>query len=210
MGKPVRRKRKVNQEIEETVARKPRRKRVLKSREKETSATLTNSELEYKVIKFKQVKDEIKKLQAVEKALRDELEAHMNTLQKDPKGHSLVRVVDAEGDLLSLQRQVRRKISVDEEALAKYLIENEYDDYLVPSKRIKKDVPEEDVINQLVEAESELVEDFVTFEEKRIEKAVMEGEIPAEDFESLCEVKETIVVTFVKEEDEEDKKEEEK
>lgn len=185
---------------------KPKPKRVkpkVRLKPKPKRVGMSESEVQYKVLEFRRLKEEKKEIEKREKELRDELEAYIEqNLEKEANGSALYSTLDEEGNKVSLQRRINKRISLDEERAVALLSQIPEGENIVEEEEVvSKEVTQDQILEILQEHAPEYLERKQVVNEDLLKEAVTNGDISIDEFEKMCNIKETVVVAFVKEEE---------
>lgn len=167
------------------------------ARKKKPSFNLT--EMTNTQIEFHQIKEQRKMLEEREKQLKERLDKFLTaTITPDSKGHYLHTVIGKNGEKLHLQKQARKKITLNEEKALEYLEEHGHDDLIITKNVIAEEVTQDQVIEVLEKYAKHLLDEKTVVDEIGLEQAVLKEEIPMDEFEELCNIDITYAMAFVK------------
>jgi hypothetical protein len=154
---------------------------------------MTNLQLE-----FHRIKEQRKLLEKREKEVKGRLDEYMSkAFEPDSKGHYLFTTVDENGNNIHLQKQARKKISLNEDRAFAYLIENGLEEAIVEKEVIAEEVTQDQIIEVLLQHASHLVDKKTSVDESTLEQMVTSEKIPMSDFEELCDINITYAMTFI-------------
>lgn len=170
------------------------KKIIIKKKPSYNLTEMQNTQLEFALIK-----EQKKQLEQREKELRGRLDEFMTaTLKPDSKGHYLFTTINEKGEKIHLQKQARKKINLDRERAIKYLKKNGYKALMYEDFVIAEEVTQDQIIEVLEKHAPEFLDKVVLVDEAGLEQAVLNEEIPMEDFESLCDIEISYAMAFVK------------
>lgn len=177
-----------------------RKRKVIKRKSVDNKSTImTKTEAENAQLELDSIKQSKKALDAREAELKTRLSEYMEkALPPDSKGHRLFTVMGADGQNRYLQRQARKKISLDQERAKAYLVEKGMEDLIVQKQVIAKEVTEDQLVDVVQVFAPQYVDVKEVIDEAALEQAVLAEEIPMEDFEGLCDIKTTYAMTYLK------------
>lgn len=176
--------------------------KVIKRKTAPKAVTINKTEAENSQLELFQIKQSMKQLETREKELKERLgEFMMKSLKPDGKGHFLFSTVDKDGNKVHLQRQARKKISLNQDRAKQFLIENKMDELIVTEPVVHPDATQDQVIEVLLAHAPHLIANHEFVDEKGLEQAVINEEIKMEQFEELCDINITYAMTFIKDSD---------
>lgn len=170
-------------------------KKIIKK--KKPSYNLT--EMQNKQQEFALLKENMKLMKKREDQLKAELDAFMtNTLETDAKGHRLFTVVNERGEKVHLQKQARKKVSLNTERAIEYLNKSGHTELVEVTTVIAEEVTQDQIIEVLDKKAKHLLDTKVVVDEVGLEQAVINEEIPMDEFESICDIELSYAMAFVK------------
>jgi hypothetical protein len=146
------------------------------------------------------IKQQKKQLETREKELAGLLASYMEQNYKpSPKGHFLFSTVDSKGNKIHLQRQARRKITLNEERAKAFLKSAGLYEQAV---EVKEKVADEITQDQIIEVMKnngfgDFIDEEEVINEEWLEQLVTSGEIEIADFETLCDINTTYAMTYI-------------
>ena len=159
---------------------------------------MNKTEAESTQLELFNIKQNIKQLEARETELKNRLgEYMMKSFKPDAKGHFLFSTINSVGEKIHLQRQARKKVELNEERAKKLLAELGKKDLVVKQPQIAVEVTKDQLIDVLLEHAPHLIDEVETVDEKALEQAVLNEEIPMETFEEMCDINVTYAMTFI-------------
>lgn len=176
-----------------------RKKIKLGTSKKKKEDTIDVAEMQNKQLELFRVKQQLKMLGGRENELKNELGTYMEkTFKPDVSGHYLFTTVDSEGNKIHLQRQARKKISLNEERAKAYLKKKKLLSKVVTKKEvIASDVTDEQVLDVLAEHAPHLLEKIEVMDESAIEQLVTSEVIPMDEFEGLCDININYAMAYI-------------
>ena len=147
-------------------------------------------------------KEQQKQLKIREEELKNRVGTYMEkVLKPSSNGHYLFTTISETGEKIHLQRQARKKISLDTDKAMKYLKKKKKFAHIIQERQVvAPEVTQDQVLDVLVRYAHEYVDDEEYVDEKALKDAVLSGDIPTEDFEDFCKVDISYAMVFVPDE----------
>ncbi|MMZ46492.1 hypothetical protein D1872_81090 [compost metagenome] len=163
--------------------------------------TYTKTQAENDQLELARLKEQIKVLTKREEELKNRLASYMEkNFQPDSKGHYLFTVIDANGKPIHLQRQARKKISINNEVAIPWL-KKKHKEAIIPVEKIADDVTQDQIIEALANSG---YDEFIDVEERVDEdylaQLISEGTLSMSDFEKLCKIDVSYAMTYISDE----------
>lgn len=169
-------------------------KKIIRKKSKYNKTEMENAQLE-----FFRIKEQRKQLEKREAELKGVLDDYItNTAKPDSKGHYLFTTLNEKGEKIHLQKQSRRKITLNIERATKYLTDNGLKHLIYMKDIIPEDVAKEQIIEVLLQHAPHLTTAELSVDESQLEQLVINEEIPVEEFEELCDINQTYAITFIR------------
>jgi hypothetical protein len=141
------------------------------------------------------IKQQMKLMEKRESELKKRLDEYMqHALKPDRKGHYLFTVLNEKGERIHLQKQARRKVSLNEERAKAFLLENGFADAIVEKEVIAADVTQDQIIAELP---AEYLDRAEVVDEAYLEQLISEEKITMDQFESICDINTTYAMTYI-------------
>jgi hypothetical protein len=149
------------------------------------------------------IKAQIKELGKREDELKARLESYMmKAFKPDSKGHLLFTVAGADGKNYNLQRQRRRKITLNQEKAIPWLRENKFLDAIKTVDIVAAEVTQDQLVEALLDfGYASYVDTKEIADDIAISQLVQQGIISIEDMEALCDFSDTYAMTYIKDDD---------
>jgi delta 1-pyrroline-5-carboxylate dehydrogenase len=166
-------------------------KRKIKTTEDTYSKTMAENDQQ----EFFNLKQQMKQLESRSNELKARLDKYMSkNLHPDKKGHFLFTVLNENGERIHLQKQARKKVSLNEERAKAYLLEKGFNDFMIQKEVIAKDVTQDQILAELPDHFKDVVE---AVDEDYLTQLIGNEEISMEDFESICDINITYAMTYI-------------
>lgn len=160
---------------------------------------VSKTEFENLSREFYQVNEQRKALEKREKELKDRLAKAMEThVETDVKGHRTFKFTNADGKNVYLQRQLRRKTTLNQEKAVEFFAVAQ-PDILRTREKVAAEVTQDQILDVLASHAEHLIDHEEYVDEADIEQLVMDGVFSMDDLESLVDHKDSYAMTFVPE-----------
>lgn len=171
-------------------------KKILKK--KVETPSYNKTEMENSQLELFRLKDQKKMLEKRENELKQRLGDYMaHSFKPDSKGHFLFTVLNEKGEKIHLQKQARKKITLNDERAISYLENKGLTDAIVEKQVVGADVTQDQIIEVLEKFAPHLLDKKIVVDEPTIEQMLGNEQIPMEDFEELCDINITYAMTFI-------------
>lgn len=156
------------------------------------------TEMDNSQLELYRVKQQMKQLEKREKELKGRLDEFMtHTFTPDAKGHYMFSTVDENGNKIHLQKQARKKISMNQERALKYFHENNMLGVLEDKEVVAEEVTQDQVLEVLSKHAPHLLDRKTVINETAVEQSLTDGDLFMEDFEKLCDINITYAMTYI-------------
>jgi hypothetical protein len=172
----------------------------LKRKAKKEAPSLNKTSAENYQLELYTIKQQKKQLEAREKELAGLLAPFMEQhFKPSPKGHFLFSTVDSKGNKIHLQRQARRKVTLNEERAKAFLKKNGLWEEAVEVKEKLADEITQDQIIEVMKNNGfgDFIDEEEVINEEWLEQLVTSGKIEMKDFETLCDINTTYAMTYI-------------